>query len=166
LRESHPNHQYVAGIQGTGKTTYLSKLVEISKAEGFLTAMPALEQAAASRAHVSTIMWKLVRELQDRLNGNYLEDWEAGSKSKYFSMPRSEDLDSNRLQEDFKKIEKLMKENKIPGAVICIDEGQRIDGRALSVLKNSLQSLKSYLIVLSYGWQRTKEERLLKDAGG
>lgn len=149
LKAKLPNHQYVAGLQGTGKTTYLSKLVDLAKAEGFLTAMPSLDQQAPSRGHISKIMRAIVHELQQRLNVNYLDDWDAGSKSKYFSHQKSDELDSDRLRQDFQIIERLMKEAGIIGAVICIDEGQRIDGRALSALKNSLQHLKTYLIVLS-----------------
>jgi hypothetical protein len=51
-----------------------------------------------------------------------------------------------------------MKESRIPGAVVCIDEGQRIDGRAMSAIKNALQHSKSYLIILSL--------RLVTDEGG
>lgn len=158
LKAKLPNHQYVAGRQGTGKTTYLSKLVTMGKAEGFLTAMPSLDQQVPSRGHISKIMRAIVRELQERLNANYLDDWDSGSKSKYFSHPRSEELDSDRMRQDFQTIEKLMKEANVPGVVVCIDEGQRIDGRALSALKNSLQHSNSYLIVLSI--------RLATDARG
>jgi AAA ATPase domain len=158
LKAQHPNHQYVAGLNGTGKTTYLAKLVELAKTGNFLTAMPTLDQQVVARPHVSKIMRELIRELQVRLAGNYLDDWDSGGKSKHFYHPRSEELDSDRLRQDFQTIEKFMKEAGIPGAVICIDEGQRIDGRALSALKNSLQHLRSYLIVLSI--------RLVTDAGG
>jgi hypothetical protein len=161
LKAKMPNHQYIAGVNGTGKTSYLAKLVEIAKGDGFIAVMPTLDAQSLSYGHVTTIMRSVVVGLQEQKGDHVpqiVNDWDSGKDSKYFYHPRAEELKGDRVRQDFEKLAALMKEANIPGAVICIDEGQRIDGRAMSALKNALQHLSSYLVVLSW--------RLLSDAGG
>jgi hypothetical protein len=151
LRSGMPNHQYVAGLEGAGKTTYLAKLVQIAKDEGFLAVMPTLDARGLSRDHISTILASVVRGVQE-MPANDLQlliDWNSGKDAKYFLHPKTEELKSDRVRADFETLAKFLLERKIPGVVICIDEGQRIDGRAMSVLKNSLQYMHNYLIVIS-----------------
>ncbi|HEY3103192.1 MAG TPA: ATP-binding protein [Pyrinomonadaceae bacterium] len=161
LRAKMPNHQYIAGLNGTGKTSYLAKLVEIARDDGFLAVMPTLDAQSLSYSHISTIIRSIVAALEEQWGEHVpkiVSDWDAGKDSKYFYLPRTDELKSDRVRQDFEKLANLMKEAKIPGAVICIDEGQRIDGRAMSALKNALQQLNSYLVVLSW--------RLVSDTGG
>jgi hypothetical protein len=66
-----------------------------------------------------------------------------------FQHPRTELVESDRVRKDFETLQRLMSEAGIPGAVICVDEGQRVDPRALSALKNSLQQMTAYVVVLS-----------------
>jgi len=161
LRSRVPNHQFIAGVHGTGKTSLLAKLVELSKSEGFLAVMPILDAEVLSRGHIFTIMRSLISGVEltpgVRVSG-LVSDWDKGKDSVYFQLPKTEDLKSDRLRHDLETVQKLLKEANIPGAVICIDEGQRIDGRALSALKNSLQMLDYYLLSISL--------RIISDSDG
>jgi hypothetical protein len=156
LRGKNPNHQYIAGMHGTGKTYYLAKLAEIARAEGFLAVMTKLTAQSGSRGQVMEIFEAIVAELEKHMENNASgkavpigRDWEAGENSKYFKQPRTEELKIDRVRQDFLTLWSFIEKIKIPGCVVCIDEGQRIDGFALSTLKNALQDLNSYLIVLS-----------------
>lgn len=161
LKSGVPNHQFIAGVHGTGKTSLLAKLVEMSESEGFLAAMPTLDAELLSRGHIFTIMRSLISgvELTPGVGiSGLVDDWDKGKDSVYFQLPKTEDLKSDRLRHDFETVRRFLKEANIPGAVICIDEGQRIDGRALSALKNSLQMLDYFLLSISV--------RIVSDAEG
>jgi hypothetical protein len=159
LREKMPNHQFVAGVNGSGKTWYLAKLVEIAQAEGFVAAMPTLDAQSLARLHIDSVLRAVVAAIAQRVGGvPLLDDWDKGADSTYFQHPRSSDVQSDRIRHDFEVLSNLLSEAHIVGAVICIDEGQRIDGRAMSALKNALQHVNSFLVVLSV--------RLVSDNGG
>lgn len=162
LKRGTPNQQYVAGLHGTGKTIFLAKLVEMARAEGLIAALPTLDAGALSTSHISTLLRSVIAEvektLKPSLNASILRDWDSGKDCKYFGHPRSDELRSDCVRQDFEQIARFMDEGKIAGAVICIDEGQRIDGRALSALKNALQHHTRFLIVISL--------RLSTDSGG
>lgn len=164
LRVKQPGHLYVAGLGGTGKTCFLQKVVEIGRAEGFLAEITTLDQGRA-RDHISTILRSLVNTVEQAMNrkGNQsdvklLQDWDNGAKSTHFQHPRGERLESDKLRQDFETLRKLMEEAGVTGAVLCVDEGQRIEPAALSALKNALQHHQSFLVVLSL--------RLVSGTGG
>ncbi len=158
LRARTPRHQYVVGVHGTGKTSYLRRLVEIAQEQGFLSVIPTLDEYSVSpRQHISTILSTLIKGLDDYLNtlhcnqetSKLIDDWDSGSASKYFSHPRTNGLEAERIRRDCDTIRTLMQQAHLPGALICIDEGQRIDAQALSLLKNALQGMDCYLVFLS-----------------
>lgn len=151
LRAKMPNHQFVAGVNGSGKTWYLAKLVEIAESEGFVAAMPTLDAQSLARGHVDSVMRAVVAAVAKRLDESLplVDDWDKGAESTYFQHPRSTEVHSDRVRNDFETLARILAEANIAGAVICIDEGQRIDGRAMSALKNALQHVNSFLVVLS-----------------
>lgn len=153
LRAKNPRHMYIAGVHGTGKTSYLAKLVEIGAASGFVAVQTSLNESAIARDHVNTIMEAVVKGIEDRRKKDgstaILSDWNKGNDSTLFQFPRSASLDNNKMRQDFETLSKYMDDWNIPGIVICIDEGQWIDPRALSGLKNALQFSNSFLTVLS-----------------
>jgi hypothetical protein len=73
----------------------------------------------------------------------------SGANSKLFLHPRRTTIVNDELRQDFHTLEKYVRAANRSGVVICIDEGQRIEPPALSGLKNALQALGSYLVVLS-----------------
>ncbi|MCK5435563.1 MAG: ATP-binding protein [Nitrosomonadaceae bacterium] len=165
LRGGNPSNLYIAGVHGTGKTSFLTKLVEIAKDEDFLAVIPRLDPNRPAHEHISTIMRSIIEGLQEHMEKkgtaqgvSILTDWDSGKKSTLFYHPRSEKLKNDYLRQDFETLQNLMQEANVLGALVCIDEGQRIDASALSALKNSLQHLNSYLIMLSL--------RLIVDTGG
>lgn len=154
LRQKVPDHFFVSGLEGTGKSWYLARLVEIAESENFLAPAPVLldPKTFGARTHISTILSSMIRGLERHSKDHSLSivaDWEKGKDSRLFQYPRVDDLNTSRINQDFETLERMMKEERIPGAVVCIDEGQRIHGLALSALKNALQRLNSFLIVLS-----------------
>jgi hypothetical protein len=150
LIEGIPNHQYIAGVHGAGKTTFLAKLVDIANGENFLAVRPTLDDKAGSRAQISTIIKAVIIELDKKSRDlKLLLDWEKGVSSVYFRHPKNDELNSDNIRDDFNTLISFIEEKKIPGIVICIDEGQRIEGRALSALKNSLQQIGKILLTIS-----------------
>ena len=154
LRQKVPSHVFVAGLEGTGKSWYLAKLAEIAQSEDFLAPPPeSLDpKSFGARAHISTILRSLIGAVENHSKDHSLSivaDWDKGKDSRLFQHPRADDLNTARINQDFETLARIMKEEKIPGAVVCVDEGQRIHGLALSALKNALQRLNSFLIVLS-----------------
>ncbi|WP_439583209.1 ATP-binding protein [Dyadobacter bucti] len=160
LKSGRPNHQFIAGVHGTGKTSYLSKLVEVAKENGFLAVMPTLDAQNLALGHINTIVRSVVTGLS-KFNNQYRyleEDWDRNVESKFFSLPLGDELRGDRLRNDFERLTRFCEEAGLPGVVICIDEGQRIDGRALSAIKNSLQHLSNYLVVISLRLVSTDED--------
>lgn len=160
LRQANPGHTYIAGVHGTGKTSYLAKLVEIATQEGFLAVLPTLDPNVLAREHISTIIASIIEGI-DRVRGGeptLKNDWDKGKDSALFRHPRVDGVENNRMRQDFEMLGNVMKDSHVPGVVVCVDEGQRIDPRALSALKNALQFLSSFLIVISL--------RLISDTSG
>lgn len=156
LREGQPRHLYVAGLHGTGKTSYLAKLVEISQQAGFIAVMATIDAAAPTKQHVSTIVKAVLSVVDQRqLNqqgssaGALRKDWDSAGDSTFFRLPRAQLLESDDLRHDFEFLLREAQNAGAAGIVVCIDEGQRADPFALSALKNSLQGLSGYLIILS-----------------
>jgi hypothetical protein len=165
LQEGNPGHAYIAGLHGTGKTSFIEKMVQIAKSEGLLGVSPTLDPDRPARDHISTILKSVVKGLHNYVKeqsggkgSNLLGDWDKGQQSSIFFHPRIDKLESDALNQDFETLQRLMKEAGRLGCVICIDEGQRIDPIALSALKNALQSINCFLVVLSL--------RLVEASGG
>jgi hypothetical protein len=151
LKAKNPNHLYLAGLHGTGKTSFLFKIIEIAKEGGFLGVISTLDADRSARDHISTILRAILKELHNltRQETPFLEDWDKGKDSRLFYHPRSEQLETDSVRQDFETIANYMATAKVYGAIVCIDEGQRINPLSLSALKNSLQGISNYLIVLS-----------------
>jgi hypothetical protein len=155
LKSGAPNHCFVAGIEGTGKTAYLNKIVDIAVSQNCIGVLLSLDPVPAYR-QISTILRTCIDALQKQtaIEGEpprreLLEDWDAGLQSKLFRHPRQDVPITVDVKQDFDTLAAHVKATGRGGVVICIDEGQRIEPNALSVLKNSLNSLGSFLIVLS-----------------
>lgn len=164
LAEKRPSHIYVAGVHGTGKTSFLQKLSEISREKGFLGVVLTLDERHRGYDHVAKLLRAIIAGVDDRIQTTgtvrkFLSaDWEKGKESSIFYHPRADQIESDYVHRDLLKLRSLMHDSGIAGAVICIDEGQRITPDALSSLKNALQGIDTFLIVISL--------RLVQDSGG
>jgi hypothetical protein len=91
LRKGKPNHEFVAGLEGTGKSYYLHKLREIAHAEKFLGMVLTADLSVTPHQQVATILGKLIDEV-DKERSDPKEpprrelraDWDAGVSSKLF----------------------------------------------------------------------------------
>jgi hypothetical protein len=92
LRHDTPNHFYVAGRNGAGKTFLLMRLAEIARAEGFLSAMPVLSETESASAQLRSIF----RETLDKIDAvtkergaptNLVQDWDKGGKLRPLRSP-------------------------------------------------------------------------------
>jgi hypothetical protein len=164
LRASQPPHFYVAGVHGTGKTSYLAKLVELSREQGVLAVLPTLDATVSAQHHINTVVRSVVDGIDAETSAassnalNLAEDWAKGSESKHFRSVRSDRVMADDLRADLAFLQQAASQAGWPNIAICVDEGQRIDAFALSTLKNAVQQLDNYLIVLSI--------RLIDDQAG
>jgi hypothetical protein len=156
LRSGQPSHKFVAGIHGTGKTSYLAKLVELARDAGLLAALLTFDLDASGKQHIAGLLEAVINALEEEMqvpgnprNTELSEDWNAGVESKRFRVARKDRLSSDDLQADLKTLQALASDMGREKIVLCVDEGQRINGFALSALKNALQHVDDYLVVIS-----------------
>lgn len=151
LTAGKPGHIFVAGVHGTGKTSFLYELQRIANEQQLLGVVATLDEDRSAREHLSTIIRTVIEGLEARSSSpsEILNDWDRGAKSLIFQLPRLERVSNQYLRRDFETVRKLATETGTNGIVICIDEGQRIEPSALSTLKNALQPLDKVLLVIS-----------------
>jgi hypothetical protein len=177
LASGTPSNLYIEGEGGSGKTTYLNKIVEVTQKRNLLACKcildPKKEEAEnKDKIDIDTIIKAVLRELEKRTHQHGIEDDWISKEESTFRTPRNKWIGSDDLGLDFKRIYGMLNDAGIKSCVICIDEGQRIDPLALSALKNSLQSVKlGYMIVISLlteddNNKRTGKEILKDKANG
>jgi hypothetical protein len=164
LKNGKPNHFYIAGVEGTGKTAYLHKLAEIAHAKNFVGVLVSLDPVPAQH-QIKSILSACIEAIGKQASREgepprreLMDDWDAGTTSKLFRIPRRDVLTTADAKHDFEVLAGHAKAAGRDGVVVCIDEGQRIESVALSTLKNSLNALGAFLVVLSL--------RLISDARG
>lgn len=164
LKRGEPNHCFVAGIGGTGKTAYLNKIVDIATSQKCIGVLISLDAVPAHR-QIGTILRTCIDAFQKQSAADgvpprreLLDDWDAGPQSKTFRHPRQDVAITADVKQDFETLASHVKAAGCGGLVICIDEGQRIEPVALSVLKNALNAQGTFLVVLSL--------RLISDTRG
>jgi hypothetical protein len=151
-----PTHMYIAGEHGTGKTSYLMRLREEARSSGYTGAFVNLNEHPPKQ-QVETIVRSVLVDMRESMQDaaakkaadGLLRDWDQRANSTYFQVPRNDRVDAGDLQADAHKIASVATELGTKGIVVCIDEAQRIEPIALSTIKNALQHVPSYLIVLS-----------------
>lgn len=153
LRHSHPNHMYVAGVNGRGKTSFLAKLVEVARENDVLAVKVDLDGGVSARQQIISLFEKLVTEVDEALAGvvgvgRLDAEWKSKDGSP-FRLPKEDRLQNDHLRQDLAYVSKIAGEQGFHHMVICIDEGERIEPYALSALKSALLSLKQYFVVLS-----------------
>ena len=118
--------------------------------------MPTLDATAAARQHIVTILKAILNSVDEKVrrqspneSPRLLRDWDKEAGSTHFQIPRTDRVQADDLHEDLAFIYRAAVDAGAAKIVICIDEGQRIDAFALSALKNALQSLDGYLVILS-----------------
>jgi len=164
LKSGQPNHSYIAGLDGTGKTWYLNKLVELAIAQNYIGVYLALDSAVGPHRQLKTVLREIINELERSSAsgtppGKQLSlDWDSGASARLFRLPRTDVLITAELRQDFELLASHVKALGRDGVVLCLDEGQRIEPLALSALKNALNMLGSFLVVLSL--------RLISDTRG
>ena len=147
LSERSPSNLFIVGKGGSGKTSYLEKIVQEAQAKGMLAFKCTLNPGQSAEDNINTIMRALLHKFEviSKQTG-FENDW---IQKKNFHTPQF-GLSVEDLAEDFSYICRLLNDAKIASCVICIDEGQRISALTLSHLKNSLQSAsKCFMVVLS-----------------
>lgn len=156
LRAGVPNHIFLAGRDGTGKTFFLRRMQDLSAQGGFVAVPVMLDEKRTPVQQTAGIMREMIKQLDlavGRRGGKLglLADWEKGESSKVFNFPRlaGDAPSSNLMREDFERLESEMVPRGIPGMVVCLDEGQYIHPSAMSALKASLQQCHRFLVVLS-----------------
>ena len=87
LRNKQPPHMFVAGLNGTGKSSYLYRLAGIANRDALLGAYTTLTENATDYQHISTILRAIVAGLQNIQNGkasatlnDILSDWDRATK--------------------------------------------------------------------------------------
>ncbi|MBI3661346.1 ATP-binding protein [Candidatus Acetothermia bacterium] len=123
LRQNQPSHLYVAGVHGTGKTSFLQKLSSIASHQEFISLMFNLDPDVPDRDHLSTIMRAILVGLESkshvqRSQHQFLQDWDSGKNSKLFYHPRTDKLESNIIRQDFELMIKIMAEKQIKGTAL------------------------------------------------
>lgn len=154
LKAHTPNHFYIAGVHGTGKTTFLAKLKDLSMGEDCIAVLPTPDEGPDPRKQMSTVLRSIVQALNDAIekekgSSNLVNTWDLGAGQNLFLHPRGDVLETDAVLHDLQILAKMQAEAHAHGIVICIDEGQRLQARVLSALKNTLQHLSSYLVVIS-----------------
>jgi hypothetical protein len=167
LRNHQPNHEYVAGLEGTGKTYYLHKIAEIARSENFVGSVLILDPGVTPHVQIRTILGGIIDGLQQQWHSvrpnepqrtELKNDWDTGPQTKLFRHPRQDSLIVTDLKQDFLTLDRHVTSYGFDGVVLCLDEGQRIEPLTLSGLKNALEDIGTVQIVLSW--------RLSSDAGG
>jgi hypothetical protein len=162
-----PSHTFVAGVHGTGKTSFLSRLVEMAGDRGCVaTSMsmgepedPPLAPLRAVQKILKAIAEAVDADLNAAGESSRLYDaWNAGSASTMFRQANLDYVDSDAILYDLRVFRAAAERVSAKGIVVCLDEAQRLPGSALSALKNALQHENGVLFVLSL--------RLLTDDGG
>jgi hypothetical protein len=155
LKNNITNHLYIAGIHGTGKTSFIGRISEITKEHGLFAANTTLDSDKSGYEHINSIIRSVVKSLQESQRNistsrqNFLNDFDKGENSEFFKFPKSKSLSNDIIKEDLETIKKLLINQGRTGIVICIDEGQRIEPSALSTLKNTIQSIDCFLVIIS-----------------
>src|ERR1700730_801086 len=64
LRIRQPNHELVAGLEGTGKSYYLHKLAEIARQENFIGLVLTLDANVTPYLQIKPILGEIIDQLQ------------------------------------------------------------------------------------------------------
>jgi hypothetical protein len=150
LRQGRPRHVYVPGLSGSGKTSFLDRLVAISAGSDFLAGLVTLSNTTAPDPHVRHILKALVSKVDGAVaSAELLQDWNESSTEFRYPHVTVGEPDSDAMKDDLKTLERYMDTKSIAGVVLCIDEGQRLPPVVLSALKNALQHCSHFLVVVS-----------------
>jgi hypothetical protein len=153
LSGGYPSNLYIVGKGGTGKTSFLEKIVQEARSKGVLSFISTLDSGKSGEINIDTIIRRLLENYEKvTKQKGFVEKWENEDPTFKASKPIMR-LRSDELAKDFSYICKLIKEKNLGSCVICIDEGQAIHPLALSTLKKSLQILlpsdRCFMLVLS-----------------
>ncbi len=150
LKNGKPQHFYIAGPTGSGKTSYLQKLVDIANEEGTLGVLSTLDYAVPAYDHIASIVKAVAKAIDAKTGSNNLtRDWNKKASSIHFRLSGGDRLLGGDLQSDLSFLQEESNGVRLPKVVVCIDEGQRMEAAALSALKNVLQHVSDFLLILS-----------------
>jgi len=154
LGDGTANHAFVAGLHGTGKTSYLDRLTDLAQNRGFLGVLTNVDEQAKGVDTVKAILSAIAAALQEwgeekDLTLSTSVDWERGADSTLFRQARSEKLEADRVRKDLTTLSKIAAEAGVRGIVLCIDEAQWLPPEALSVLKSTLEAQKHVVAIVS-----------------
>lgn len=145
------NHTFVAGLHGTGKTSYLDHINTIAKLADFVAVFSTVDEDDKPLGQISSAVLGVAEALDIEIGGGpYEADWLAGTASLLFRQPKRDALSSDALTRDFRVLSDAARDEAGKrGIVLCLDEGQRLSQQALSALKNAVQHQAHMLVVLS-----------------
>lgn len=154
LEAGRPQHLFVAGLHGTGKTSYLDRLTGMARERDFVAALVALDEPRDASQHVATLLRALAQGIERRASErgaslHLVDDWDQGPQSKLFRQCRTDQIRSEFIRSDLDRLISLAGDYGAPGLVVCLDEGQRLHPTALSGLKNAVQGASALLVALS-----------------
>ncbi len=161
LENRSPSHTFVAGVHGTGKTAFLSRLVEMAQAKDFVGIRMTLPSPSNEGKEldpldvIKKVQATLIEGVQDYLHRqdenppDLLTDWNKRDGSTLFRLTKLGTLDSDALLVDLRLLIGIIRDKGAKGILVCIDEAQRLPPSALSTLKNALQQQDGVLLMLA-----------------
>lgn len=181
LENGMANHAFVAGLHGVGKTSYLDRLRATAHDRGFVGVLTNVAEKGQAVDQVKGILLEIATALEewDKAQGGTLRtavEWEAGSGSTLFRLPKAQNLDPDRARRDLTTIWRLAKDAGALGIVVCIDEAQWLQPEALSCIKTAFEAQSNVVAVISLRLPTVKDslkrdgrarlEEIASDAGG
>lgn len=150
-------HILVGGLDGSGKTSFLSHLRSLADAAGFAGCKIKLDKPEGDPGtrglnNIRGILRTTAERLDASSDGalaSLAAEWDRGNDSPMFQQCRVDTLRTDLVEHDFAELSSQATSRSIPGIVLCIDEGQWLAPNALSTLKNALQDSNGYLVVIS-----------------
>jgi hypothetical protein len=120
LKEKSPSHMYVAGVHGTGKTSYLVRLVNLASEHNIIGVLSNLDESTP-RENISSVIRALLEGVQQRFISagqnriSLVDDWDRGPTSTLFQHPRIDRLSSDHVRQDFETIKRILRDLRFQG---------------------------------------------------
>jgi hypothetical protein len=154
LADGSANHAFVAGLHGTGKTSYLDRLVTIARDDGFVGVLTNVTEKLSGVRNVKAVLWAIADAIQKWGDGNNQSlstraDWEKGKDSTLFRQCKTDTLEADLARADLSTLWRIASDAGARGIVVCIDEGQWLKPEALSTLKSAFEVQSHFVAVIS-----------------
>jgi hypothetical protein len=156
INNGYPAHGFVAGLHGTGKTFFIAKAIEAAHRAGLGADQTAFDEKSmtTTTAQLRAVLSATARAVDDGLGRTSnlrvaVRDLSRGEHSALFVSSKQQDISGDAFRSDLQKMQELLATDGIAGVLVCIDEGQRILPSALSTLKNSIQAMNRFALLIA-----------------